>query len=214
MMWSHKILVPCEDCGETFDNPEEYIKHIIIYHSPPKGPSAKRLPAPPQPPAKPAPTVATVAPIPHPVSQTWSTIAASHSQKGNHKDQREMVTYDEDILAPPLPPPLSPTRAPPLPPTPSPTLGPAPLPPQRNTTYNTGPELLSYLPQLPAPVGVAGPGVGPVLLPHPHMIAGLPPPPGSLMPNFSQPPPSPVIMNPALMMPPYMDMMQNPVFRE
>ena len=31
-------------------------------------------------------------------SATWSTIAASHSQKGSHKDKREMVTYDEDIF--------------------------------------------------------------------------------------------------------------------
>ena len=31
-------------------------------------------------------------------SSTWSTIAASHSQKGSHKDKREMVTYDEDIF--------------------------------------------------------------------------------------------------------------------
>ena len=164
-MWSHKILVPCEDCGETFVNPEEYIKHIIIYHSPPRRPLAKQLPATPQPPPQPPPLT----------------------------------------VAPPLPPPLSPPVAPPLPPTPSPTLGTAPLPPQRSTTYNTGPEVLSY---------VAGPGVGPVLLPHPNIITGLPPPPSSIMPNFSQPPPPPVIMNPAMMMPPNMDMMQNPVFKE
>ena len=31
-------------------------------------------------------------------SSTWSTIAASHSQKGSHKDKREMVTYDEDMF--------------------------------------------------------------------------------------------------------------------
>lgn len=32
-------------------------------------------------------------------STTWSTIAASHSQKGSHRDKREMVTYDtEDIF--------------------------------------------------------------------------------------------------------------------
>ena len=31
-------------------------------------------------------------------SSTWSTIAASHSQKGSHKDKREMVTYDQDIF--------------------------------------------------------------------------------------------------------------------
>jgi len=31
-------------------------------------------------------------------SSTWSTIAASHSQKGSHRDKREMVTYDEDIF--------------------------------------------------------------------------------------------------------------------
>ena len=31
-------------------------------------------------------------------SATWSTIAASHSQKGSHKDKREMVTYEEDIF--------------------------------------------------------------------------------------------------------------------
>ena len=31
-------------------------------------------------------------------SSTWSTIAASHSQKGSHKDKREMVTYDEDLF--------------------------------------------------------------------------------------------------------------------
>jgi len=31
-------------------------------------------------------------------SSTWSTIAASHSQKGSHKDKREMVTYDVDIF--------------------------------------------------------------------------------------------------------------------
>ena len=31
-------------------------------------------------------------------SSTWSTIAASHSQKGSHKDKREMVTYEEDLF--------------------------------------------------------------------------------------------------------------------
>ena len=31
-------------------------------------------------------------------SSTWSTIAASHSQKGSHRDKREMVTYDEDLF--------------------------------------------------------------------------------------------------------------------
>lgn len=31
-------------------------------------------------------------------STTWSTLAASHSQKGSHKDKRELVTYDEDIF--------------------------------------------------------------------------------------------------------------------
>jgi len=31
-------------------------------------------------------------------STTWSTIAASHSQKGSHKDKREMVAYDDDIF--------------------------------------------------------------------------------------------------------------------
>lgn len=31
-------------------------------------------------------------------SATWSTIAASHSQKGSHKDKRELVAYDEDIF--------------------------------------------------------------------------------------------------------------------
>ena len=33
MMWQHQILVPCEDCGETFDNPEEYIYHAVLQHS-------------------------------------------------------------------------------------------------------------------------------------------------------------------------------------
>uniref|UniRef100_T1GTE8 Uncharacterized protein n=1 Tax=Megaselia scalaris TaxID=36166 RepID=T1GTE8_MEGSC len=28
-------------------------------------------------------------------SAVWSTIAASQSQKGSHKDKREMVVYDE-----------------------------------------------------------------------------------------------------------------------
>ena len=27
-------------------------------------------------------------------SATWSTIAASHSQKGSHKDKRELVAYE------------------------------------------------------------------------------------------------------------------------
>lgn len=31
-------------------------------------------------------------------STTWSTIAASHSQKGSHKDKREMIAYDEDLF--------------------------------------------------------------------------------------------------------------------
>jgi len=31
-------------------------------------------------------------------SSTWSTIAASHSQKGSHRDKREMVTYDAEEL--------------------------------------------------------------------------------------------------------------------
>merc|ERR1711997_384651 len=31
-------------------------------------------------------------------SATWSTIAASHSQKGSHKDKRELVAYDEDMF--------------------------------------------------------------------------------------------------------------------
>jgi negative elongation factor E len=31
-------------------------------------------------------------------STTWSTIAASQSQKGGHKDKRNLVAYDEDIF--------------------------------------------------------------------------------------------------------------------
>lgn len=31
-------------------------------------------------------------------STTWSTIAASHSQKGSHKDKREMIAYDDDLF--------------------------------------------------------------------------------------------------------------------
>lgn len=31
-------------------------------------------------------------------SATWSTIAASHSQKGSHKDKRDLVAYDEDVF--------------------------------------------------------------------------------------------------------------------
>ncbi|CAG0879271.1 unnamed protein product [Darwinula stevensoni] len=31
-------------------------------------------------------------------SATWSTIAASHSQKGSHKDKRGLISYDEDIF--------------------------------------------------------------------------------------------------------------------
>jgi len=31
-------------------------------------------------------------------SATWSTIAASHSQKGSHKDKRDLVAYDEDMF--------------------------------------------------------------------------------------------------------------------
>lgn len=31
-------------------------------------------------------------------SSTWSTIAASHSQKGSHKDKRELVAYDSEDL--------------------------------------------------------------------------------------------------------------------
>ncbi|CAG2059402.1 unnamed protein product [Timema podura] len=32
-------------------------------------------------------------------SSTWSTLAASHSQKGSHKDKREPVVYDEDLFS-------------------------------------------------------------------------------------------------------------------
>lgn len=28
-------------------------------------------------------------------SIVWATVAASHSQKGSHKDKRELVTYDD-----------------------------------------------------------------------------------------------------------------------
>ncbi|CAB3377479.1 Hypothetical predicted protein [Cloeon dipterum] len=31
-------------------------------------------------------------------SATWSTIAASHSQKGSHKDARQLVIYDHDLF--------------------------------------------------------------------------------------------------------------------
>ena len=31
-------------------------------------------------------------------SATWSTIAASHSQKGSHKDKRDLVAYEDDIF--------------------------------------------------------------------------------------------------------------------
>ncbi|KAF2355046.1 RNA recognition motif domain [Trinorchestia longiramus] len=31
-------------------------------------------------------------------SATWSTIAASHSQKGSHVDKRDLVMYDEDYF--------------------------------------------------------------------------------------------------------------------
>lgn len=31
-------------------------------------------------------------------SATWSTIAASHSQKGSHKDKRDLVAYDQDDM--------------------------------------------------------------------------------------------------------------------
>lgn len=31
-------------------------------------------------------------------SATWSTIAASHSQKGSHNDKRDLVTYDDEFL--------------------------------------------------------------------------------------------------------------------
>ncbi|XP_068230003.1 negative elongation factor E isoform X2 [Palaemon carinicauda] len=31
-------------------------------------------------------------------SATWSTIAASHSQKGSHKDKRDLVAYDVDFF--------------------------------------------------------------------------------------------------------------------
>lgn len=31
-------------------------------------------------------------------SATWSTIAASHSQKGSHKDKRDLVAYEEDVF--------------------------------------------------------------------------------------------------------------------
>lgn len=31
-------------------------------------------------------------------STTWATIAASHSQKGGHKDKRNLVAYDEDVF--------------------------------------------------------------------------------------------------------------------
>lgn len=32
-------------------------------------------------------------------SSTWSTIAASHSQKGCFKDKRQMITYEDDMFA-------------------------------------------------------------------------------------------------------------------
>jgi len=31
-------------------------------------------------------------------SATWSTIAASHSQKGSHKDKRDLVAYDQEMF--------------------------------------------------------------------------------------------------------------------
>ena len=31
-------------------------------------------------------------------STTWSTIAASHSQKGSHKDKRDLVAYEDDLF--------------------------------------------------------------------------------------------------------------------
>ena len=31
-------------------------------------------------------------------SATWSTIAASHSQKGSHKDKRDLVAYEDDMF--------------------------------------------------------------------------------------------------------------------
>ena len=31
-------------------------------------------------------------------SATWSAIAASHSQKGSHKDKRDLVAYDQDDM--------------------------------------------------------------------------------------------------------------------
>ncbi|XP_064649570.1 negative elongation factor E-like [Lineus longissimus] len=33
-----------------------------------------------------------------PSRASWASIAASHSQKGSHKDKRDLVTYDEDIF--------------------------------------------------------------------------------------------------------------------
>ena len=72
MMMQHNILVPCEDCGETFNIPEEYITHIILKHypTPPApaphpgastiAPPLPRLPAPPTaPPAAPHPNMLT-----------------------------------------------------------------------------------------------------------------------------------------------------------
>lgn len=32
-------------------------------------------------------------------SSTWSTIAASHSQKGSHKDKRDVIVYEEDLFS-------------------------------------------------------------------------------------------------------------------
>ncbi|KAL0279962.1 UNVERIFIED_CONTAM: hypothetical protein PYX00_001402 [Menopon gallinae] len=31
-------------------------------------------------------------------SSTWSTIAASHSQKGSHKDKRDIIVYEDDLF--------------------------------------------------------------------------------------------------------------------
>ena len=66
MMMQHNILVPCEDCGETFNIPEEYITHIILKHYPtPPAPAphpGASTPAPPLPRLPAPPTAPPAAP--------------------------------------------------------------------------------------------------------------------------------------------------------
>ena len=169
MMWSHNILVPCEDCGETFNDPEEYIKHIFRKH-PPTRPSAPIL-APPLPPSEgpafqlpPRTSSAKSLPAPAPLQPPAQQLSISQTLVPPQVGQ---------TLARPQPPPASQTLAPPLPPPGFPGF---------------------HLPQLPPPVAVGGarPVLVPGLPPPARSLVpnfSIPPPPPAIMnPAMMRPP--------------------------